>query len=126
MNWLRSKIGRHAWLALFALACQFIFTFGHIHLANIGVRDTSTITTGAPAGPAGSPSSPGEGAPSGLSRDFCALCSNINLASTMVLTVPPAVTLQDILIARLQWSPAAVSAPPRDHPYFKARGPPHA
>jgi hypothetical protein len=124
MRWFRSNAGRDAWLALFALACQFVFTFGHVHLARVNASDTLTITAGAPVGPAGGPRSPGRG--SGLTQDFCALCSNINLASTLVLPVSPAVLPPTAFDERLQWSPAAVSSTPRDHHYFEARGPPPA
>jgi hypothetical protein len=122
MRWFRSNAGRDAWLALFALACQFVFTFGHVHLARVSASDTLTIT----AGPAGGPRSPGQGVPSGLTQDFCALCSNINLAGTLVPPVPPAVLPPTAFDERFQWSPAAVSSTPRDHHYFEARGPPHA
>jgi hypothetical protein len=120
MRWFRSNAGRDAWLALFALACQFVFTFGHVHLAKVSASDTLTITAGAPAGPAGSPRWPG------LTQDFCALCSNINLASTLVLPEPPVVIRTNSFIERLRWSPTAVSSTPRDRHYFDARGPPHA
>jgi hypothetical protein len=126
MRWFRSNAGRDAWLALFALACQFVFAFGHVHLARVSASDTLTITAGAPAGPAGGPRLPGRGVPSGLTQDFCALCSNINLASTLVLPVPPAVLPPTAFDERLQRSPATVSSTPRDHHYFEARGPPPA
>jgi hypothetical protein len=117
MRWFRSNAGRDAWLALFALACQFVFTFGHIHLSRIGVSDTLMITDGAPAVPGS------RGAPSGFT-DFCALCSNINLAGTLVL--PPAVAPPKSFVKRLQRTPAADSSTRRDHRFFDARGPPYA
>jgi hypothetical protein len=126
MRWFRSNAGRDAWLALFALACQFVFTFGHVHLTGIGVADTAAISAGAPSGAAGAPASPWQKAPSGLTQDFCALCNNISVANALVLPAPPAIILPRSFIQRLQWTPATVRAAPRDHHYFDARGPPHA
>jgi hypothetical protein len=126
MRWFRSNAGRDAWLALFALACQFVFTFGHVHLTGISVSDTAAISAGAPASAIGGPVSPRQKAPSGLTQDFCALCNNISMASALVLPAPPAIILPSSFVQRLLWTPTAVRAAPRDHLYFEARGPPHA
>jgi hypothetical protein len=126
MRWFRSNAGRDAWLALFALACQFVFTFGHVHLIDIGVSDTAAISAGAPASAVGGPASPRQRAPSGLTQDFCALCNNISLAGALVLPAPPAVILPSSFIRQPQWTPTRVRAAARDHLYFNARGPPHA
>ncbi len=126
MRWFRSNAGRAAWLALFALACQFVFTFGHVHLTGIDVADTAAISAGAPDSAVGNPASPRQRAPSGLTQDFCALCNNINLAGALVLPTPPAIILPNSFIHRLQWTPTAVHAASRAHVYFDARGPPDA
>jgi hypothetical protein len=126
MRWFRSNAGRAAWLALFALACQFVFTFGHVHLTGIGVSDTAAISAGAPSSVLGSPASPRQKAPSGLTQDFCALCNNISLANALVLPTPPAIVLPSSLVQRLQWTPTTADAASREHFYFDARGPPHA
>ena len=34
MRWLRSNTGGVAWLALFALVCQLVISFGHVHIGN--------------------------------------------------------------------------------------------
>jgi hypothetical protein len=111
---------------LFALACQFVFTFGHVHLTSIGVSDTAAISAGAPASAVGAPASPRQRAPSGLTQDFCALCNNISVASALVLPAPPAIILPGLFVQRPSWTPKAVRATPRDHLYFDARGPPRA
>ncbi len=126
MRWFRSNAGRDAWLALFALACQFVFTFGHVHLAGIGVSDAEAVSAGAPANAVGAPVSPPQRSPSGLTQDFCALCNNISVASALVLPAPPAIILPSSFVQTLSWTPTAVRATPRDHVYFDARGPPHA
>jgi hypothetical protein len=126
MRWFRSNAGRDAWLALFALACQFVFTFGHVHLTVIGVADTAAISAGAPSTVVGGPASPRQRVPSGLTQDFCALCNNINLAGALVLPTPPSIVLPSSPIRRSQWTPTAAHAVARAHVYFEARGPPDA
>ena len=126
MRWFRSNAGRDAWLALFALACQFVFTFGHVHLTGIGVADTAAISAGAPSKAVGGPASPRQKAPAGLAQDFCALCSNINLANALVLPAPPTIGPATSSHERAHWPLTATPASPRDHFYFDARGPPHA
>ena len=126
MRWFRSNAGRDAWLALFALACQFVFTFGHVHLTVVGVAGTAAISAGAPSNAVGGPLSPRQKSPSGLTQDFCALCSNINLANALVLPAPPTIVPATSPNERAHWPLTATPASPRDHCYFDARGPPHA
>jgi hypothetical protein len=111
---------------LFALACQFVFTFGHVHLTGIGVSDTAAFSAGAPAGAVGAPASPRQRAPSDLTQDFCALCNNISVAGALVLPAPPAIILPSSFVQRPSWPPKVARAAPREHVYFDARGPPHA
>jgi hypothetical protein len=126
VRWFRSNAGRDAWLALFALACQFVLTFGHVHLTAIGVADTAAISAGAPSNALGGPASPRQRAPSGLTQDFCALCNNVSLASALVLPTPPAIILPSSFVQRLLWTPTTFHAAPGEQFYFEARGPPNA
>jgi hypothetical protein len=127
MRWFRSKSGRVAWLAYFALACQLVLTFGHVHLASTGVVASAiAITTDTAADSMATPSSPAKKAPAGLARDICAVCNSVSLANTLVLPllaviVPPASFVQE-----LRWSSEAIPLAQRHHPYFSARAPPHA
>ena len=87
MSWFRSNRGAVAWLAFFALACQLLLSFGHVHVgkfsggsaawAAVGIGDSSTDV----------PPSPLQKNPSGLAGDFCAICANISLAGTLVLPI---------------------------------------
>jgi hypothetical protein len=125
MGWLRSNAARVAWLAFFALACQFVFTFGHVHFGNVSLISTAlAISTDAANGSTGVPSSPKT--PTGLTQDFCAVCNNISLANALVLPVAPAAIPAISFIQNLQWPSAAIGFASRDHFYFNARGPPHA
>jgi hypothetical protein len=122
MGWLTSNGGKTAWLAFFALACQFVLTFGHVHLGNV-----SAISAASPIsidGSAGAPSSPTQKTPAGLVRDFCAVCNNISLANALVLPTSPAAIPSISIIEGLQWSLVVIGFTSRDHFYFNARGPP--
>src|SRR5262249_7205628 len=91
LDWFRSNSGGGTWLAFFALACQLVFTFGHVHLAGVGAI---SVTFAASANPAADglsgPTAPVRPAPVGLAQDFCAVCNNIALTNTLVLPAAPA------------------------------------
>jgi len=114
-----------AWLAFFAVACQFVFTFGHVHLGNVGVVRVA-ISAGAADGSVVARPSPPQRAPAGLAQDFCAVCNNISLANALVLPLPPAAAPLSSFVRELQWPSVAAQFVSRDHFYFDARGPPHA
>ena len=120
MGWLRSNGGKAAWLAFFALACQFVLTFGHVHLGNVSAISTAIAVDGS----AGGPSSPAQKTPAGLVRDFCAVCNNISLANAVVLPASPAVIPSISIIEGLQWPLVVIGFTSRDYFYFNARAPP--
>src|ERR1700693_6341052 len=91
MNWFRSNRGRVAWLAFFALACQLVLGFGHVHLGKVGGSIAWAVAAHAGNGSAVVASAPSHRDPSGLADDFCAICANISLASTLVIPASPAV-----------------------------------
>jgi hypothetical protein len=127
MGWLRSNSGKFAWVAFFALACQFALTFGHLHLSNFRVIPSAlTAPTDSTNGSTGAQSSPAQQAPTGLAQDFCAVCNNISLANTLVLPVSPASILPTPIIRDLLWPLAGPALASSDHFPFNARGPPHA
>jgi hypothetical protein len=123
MGWLRSNRGKLAWLAFFALACQFVFTFGHVHFRNVGFRSTAFAISADEL--AGGPSSPTQKAPTGLGQDFCAVCNNISLASTIAISVSVVIVPPNSFIEHLQWQLVAIELASRDHFHSNARGPPH-
>ena len=91
MRRFRSNSGRVAWLAIFALACQFVLTFGHIHSGSVSIISAAlAISADASEGSAGQPPSPAQKVPTGLAQDFCAVCNHIGLANALVLPVSPA------------------------------------
>jgi hypothetical protein len=131
MGWFRSNSGKFAWVAFFALACQFALTFGHLHLSNVGVISAALTasadsTDGSTDGSTGAPSSPAPQTPTRLAQDFCAVCNNISLANTLVLPVSPAPISPTAIIRDLWWSLVRPELASSDHFPFNARGPPHA
>lgn len=128
MAWFRTNRGVAAWLAFFALACQLSFSFGHVHVGKFGgggliapVAATQTADTGDDA-----PPSP-QNNPAGLSTDFCAVCANISLASTLIVPILIFFILApDLFTNVLRWSLAASEPASFRHRPFSARGPPHA
>src|SRR5260370_35498091 len=126
MGWLRSNSGKFAWVAFFALACQFALTFGHLHLSNIGVISAAlTAPADSTNGSTGAPSSPAPQTPTRLAQDFCAVCNRISLANTRVLPVSPALISPTAIIRDLCWSLAGPVLASSDRFPFNARGPPH-
>src|SRR5260370_13480596 len=109
LGWFRSNNGKFAWLAFFALACQFVFTFGHVHFANVRFISAALVSSAnAVANPAAAPIPPTQQTPAGLAQDFCAVCNNISLANTLVLPASPDSISPIAIIADVQWSLAAI------------------
>ena len=127
MSWLRKNRGGVAWLAFFALACQLLLSFGHVHLGKpnggLGVlaaaADVGGQSTAVP------PSPPQKNAPA-VPDDFCAICANIGLAGTLVVPDSPVVVTPGSFTQILPWSLAASEPAWLDHFLFEARGPPQA
>ena len=127
MTWFRSNRCGVVWLALFALACQLVLSFGHVHLGRIGGAPNAwAVEIGAGDHSASITSSSHSNNPSGLADDFCAICASISLASTLVIPVAPAFVPPIPSLKALSWSFAAVEIASIDHLLFEARGPPHA
>ena len=125
MGWFRSNRREAAWLALFALACQFVFSFGHVHLGRL-----RGVTTWADSGDAGHdlsvfPTSPRKH-PTELPAHSCAICANIALSGTLLLP-DLAIVLAPRFFVRIQ-SRAVLATEPAgfDRLTFEARGPPNA
>jgi hypothetical protein len=126
MHWFRSKRVGVTWLALFALACQFVLAFGHVHpdKANIGSdawaisADADNHTTFL--------SSPSNKPANGLLGDVCAICASISLASTVFVPTTPTVTPPVSGMRTRLWFLAEAAPISFEHLFFDARGPPRA
>jgi hypothetical protein len=127
MRWFRSNGGGVAWLAIFALACQFVLTFGHVHTGSVRLVYAALATSADRAdGSAGAPSSPAQKIPTGLAQDFCAVCNHISLANALALPFSPTAVPPISFTRELHWSLVAIAVASRDHFYFNARAPPRA
>jgi hypothetical protein len=115
------------WLALFALACQLVISFGHVHLVRAGgYPDVSTVAVTTGDNSASVPPSLPHKNPAGLADDFCAICASISLASTLVVPTSPAVVPPIPFVKDLSWSFAVAEPASFDHLFFSARAPPQA
>ena len=127
MSWFRLNRCGVTWLALFALACQLVLAFGHVHPGKArGYPDAWTVAAIAGGNLASFTAPSHRGNPAGLGDDFCAICANISLASTLVVPTSPVVVPPNPFVQDLSWSFAAVEPTSFDHLLFNARAPPHA
>jgi hypothetical protein len=130
VSWFRSNRGRVTWLALFALACQLVLTFGHIHLGKVSVAPIAVAANAGLVVSADEDSAALTRAPplnySTAGDDSCALCASINLAASLVVPTAPTVVLPFSSDVALKWSQAGREHVAFDHIFFDARGPPHA
>jgi hypothetical protein len=125
MVWFRTNRGVVTWLAFFALACQFAFSFGHIHIGKSGAGLTARMAVQA-TGPAADAPSPQQKNPVDLAGDFCAVCANISLAGALILPILALILAPDLLTKAPRWSLAAREPASFGRRPFSARGPPHA
>jgi hypothetical protein len=98
MKWFRSNIRRGSQLALFALAIQFLLSFGHFHgsSAQATPADAKQSALHDAAAGAATPAlnaaplkSSSDHAPDGRLTDDCAICAVLALADTMMVVTPP-------------------------------------
>ncbi len=120
MRWFRSHSFALTSLALFALACQFVLSFGHVHLDRTAGfstgRSIAAAVGSAIAAPTGKvaladlPTSPREKNPDSLGDDFCAICANISLAAAVILPIVFLFLLGTASSERVIWSFVATRA----------------
>ena len=93
MKWFRSNIKQGSRLALFALAIQFVLSFGHFHgVAHAAPAIKSGVVVTAHAArphqaPASNPDSDRH------SNDGCAICAVMAMANAVLFSTPPLLEL---------------------------------
>src|SRR5260370_16068265 len=104
MKWVRSNIKHGSRLALFALAVQFVLSFGHFHggaaqaapAIQSGLAQSS-LSGGLPAadaaGSSAQPQSPANHDSDQQPSDACAICAVIALANAVLFAMPPLLLL---------------------------------
>jgi len=113
-------------LAFFALACQLLLSFGHVHVGKFSGGSAAWAAADNRDASADVPPSAPQKNPTGLAGDFCAICANISLANTLVLPILAIVLAPRLFSEILPWSLAASEPARFDHLPFSARGPPLA
>jgi len=107
MKWFRSNIRRGSRLALFALAVQFLLSFGHFHASSAqaasadskqsALRDAASGASRhaldgalhAVASRAAPLKTSSDDGPDGRLTDDCAICAVLALAGAMMIVTPP-------------------------------------
>jgi hypothetical protein len=88
MKWIRSNIQHGSRTALFALAVQFVLSFGHFHgLAAQAAQVVQSATNAAQQQPSSNPDSDQP------ANDACAICAVVAMANTVLFATPPALVL---------------------------------
>lgn len=136
MRWFRSHSFALTSLALLALACQFVLSFGHVHLdrtagfsSGLSIAAVVGSVIVAPAGKvtlADLPTSPKEKNPNSQGDDFCTICASISLAAALVLPIVLLFLFGTASSERLIWSFTATRIAATNYVHFEARGPPAA
>jgi hypothetical protein len=121
MKWFRANIRHGAKLALFALAVQFVLSFGHVHLDQVHAAPAGLSVASLQA-----PPGPGTDHHQHHPGDPCAICVVMAMAGTALFAAPPvlllpraAVLLQRITEAEFEHFDAISGAP-------QPRGPPNS
>ena len=125
MSWFRSNRGVVTWLAFFALACQLLLSFGHVHVGKFSGSSAAWAAVETGDSSTDLPPSPPQKKPIGLAGDFCAICANISLAGTLIVPILAIILAPSLFTEVLRWSLAASEPASFDHLPFNARGPPN-
>jgi hypothetical protein len=147
MKWFRSNIRAGSRLALFALAIQFLLSFGHFHgsaqaasaavdlqqsklhagngLAALQAHVLDRAWHAKASGPLWLKTSSGH-VPAGQPADDCAICAVMALANTMVVATPPGLPAPQACAWQYSTAAAAFADPSSARPAFQPRAPPIA
>jgi hypothetical protein len=132
MKWFRSNIKHGSRVALFALAIQFVLSFGHFH--GIAARAAPEIESGLAqvevAAVLGAVSESAQRPPSSnhdtdqQRADFCAICAVISHAHNVLFATPPLLLLPHaVKFSYLNGDAEFIHRNPV-HPGFQSRAPP--
>ena len=100
MKWVRSHIRHGARLALFALAVQFVLSFGHFHgiaaqaapvIQSAKLSNSARLSAAYGTAETQQPTSDRDTDPQG--NDVCAICAVVALAGTALFASPPLLLL---------------------------------
>jgi hypothetical protein len=130
MKWLRSNIRVGSKLALFALAIQFLLSFGHFHGSALASADAGQpgLHTAAhlAASHVAARLKTSDHEPAGQPADDCAICAVVALANTMVVATPPDLLAPQVAAFRYLTVDCAFTVLNAAHVAFQPRAPPIA
>ena len=131
MKWFRRHIRTGSRLALFALALQFVLSFGHVHAdaaqaaASIQGQASLALEQGLAPDTASQakqqPSSHDDGVPS---NEPCAICAVMAMANQMVAATPALLPVPDAVELLLLTTDATFAHPGTQWLAFQSRAPP--
>ena len=134
MSWFRSNIKHGSRVALFALAIQFVLSFGHFHAIATNAAaeiqsDLTDVADEARAAPLGAGSAAQKPEPSNHDSDqqpadACAICAVISLAHTVLFATPPPLLLPQAIGLHHVETEAELIDLNSVHPAFQSRAPP--
>jgi hypothetical protein len=97
MKWFRSNIKQGSRLALFALAIQFVLSFGHFHgvaQAAPAIQSGLVVLTAQTAAPTQAPASDRD-SDRHANDDGCAICAVMAMANALLFAAPPVLRLPE-------------------------------
>jgi hypothetical protein len=136
MKWFRKHLKYGSRLALFALAIQFVLSFGHFHavsaqaapaiatgLAQADLDHANGLATPGPASEAAKTQQPPT-PDSDHAADTCAICAVISLANNVLFATPPLLQLPQAVELLYLTVDAEFAHLNSLHPAFQSRAPP--
>jgi hypothetical protein len=126
MKWFRRHIGAGSRLALFALALQFVLSFGHFHLntAQPARAIQAQIDLALAQGPAAEKPQPANHDNDQPSNEPCAICAVMSMANQMAFAAPVVLPLPDTIELSFHPTDIAFADPGSRWRAFQSRAPP--
>lgn len=131
MQWFRRHTGSGSRLALFALALQFVLSFGHIHAdaahavtavqSQVSLALEQGLVPDTPSQAQPQPANHDDGTPS---NEPCAICAVMSMASQLVGATPPSLLLPDAVALPFLTTDATFACPVTPWRAFQSRAPP--
>lgn len=131
MKWFRRHIETGSRLALFALALQFVLSFGHFHFdaaraaaAMLSQTDLAHAQGQALDGPSQPQQQPPGHDDSHPANEPCAICAVMSMANRMVVAAPVVLPLPDAAEHAFLSTSAEFALAGTPRPAFQSRAPP--
>ena len=134
MKWFRKHLKYGSRLALFALAIQFVLSFGHFHAVAAAPAIAASLAQAdldhaqIPSPPDATSEAAQQPQPSNHDSDQpiepCAICAVISLANQVLFSTPPLLQLPQVVELLYLTTDAEFAHLSSLHPAFQSRAPP--